>query len=97
MTLNRNIEILSTECFSGHFLTDSTRTSLIRSFGSDMKVGLSRDIKVICRGCFFESQNLHSLPFESGSKLTPIEARALYHCSFESIHISRYIAELELD
>jgi hypothetical protein len=82
---------------SGQFLTDSTGIALIRYFGSEETVKLNRDIEVICRSCFSSCSSVRSLTFESESKLTRIEAKALCYCRLTSIQISRHISELERD
>jgi hypothetical protein len=66
---------------SGHFLLDSTGTSVIRYFGSDSNVTLNREIETLGRGCFYACEFLTALNFESESRLTQIEPHALFRCS----------------
>jgi hypothetical protein len=66
---------------SGDFLTDLTGVRVIRYFGFDESVTLSRDIEVICEGCFSGCSSISSFTFESDSKLIRIEAEAFSWCS----------------
>jgi hypothetical protein len=83
---------------SGDFLVDFNRSSVIRYFGSDSRVTLSRDIKTIGTGCFSSCNMLCSLFFESGSKLSRIEGKAFTDCpSLKTIVIPQSIEELRND
>jgi hypothetical protein len=62
-------------------LVDFEGVTIVRYFGSDSSVRLSRDIGILGRGCFYHCISLSSLTFESGSKLTRIDANALHGCT----------------
>jgi hypothetical protein len=62
---------------SGNFLLDSEGRTAIRYCGHSRKVNLNRNVEILGTGCFFHCKPLSSLTFESGSRLTRIEARAL--------------------
>jgi hypothetical protein len=66
---------------SGNFLTDLNCTRVIRYFGFDHCITLSRDIEVICEGCFSYCSSISSFAFESDSRLIRIEAGAFSNCS----------------
>jgi hypothetical protein len=66
---------------SGDFLLDCDGTSLIRYFGFDRIVTLDAHIEILCSGALLDCQSISVLIFESGSKLTRFEAKALSGCS----------------
>jgi hypothetical protein len=83
---------------SGDFLVDFDCISVIRYFGTDPSVTLSRDIEILGTGCFSACRVLSSLSFESGSKLSRIEANAFSDClHLRSIVIPQSIQELRKD
>jgi hypothetical protein len=65
---------------SGRFLMDFEGTSIIRYFGWDKEVTVSRDVEVLGPKCFYECYYISSLTFEPGSKLRQIGRRALIYC-----------------
>jgi hypothetical protein len=65
---------------SGDFLLDLDGISVIRYFGSDQEITLSRHVKILGSGCFSYCRSLQTLTFEPGSKLTRIEDSALKSC-----------------
>jgi hypothetical protein len=67
--------------FSDHCLIGGEVRSVVRYFGSDSDVTLNREIEILSPNSFSRCNSISSLSFESGSKLTRIEARALSCCS----------------
>jgi hypothetical protein len=64
----------------GQFLLDFSGKSLIRYFGSDSSVCVSRQIEVFQDLCFFFCSEVHELSFEPGSLLREIRAKAFVYC-----------------
>jgi hypothetical protein len=60
----------------GDFLLDFDGVSVIRYFGSDSTVTLSNHIEILGQSSFDSCHSVCSLTFESGSRLTRIEANA---------------------
>jgi hypothetical protein len=72
---NRHLRI------SGNLLLDFEGICVIRYFGTDSTVILSRDIEILGPSSFQCCKSLSSLKFESGSKLRRIGAHALRGCA----------------
>jgi hypothetical protein len=72
---------------SGACLISSEAMSVIRYFGSDHNVILSREIEILGEGSFFFHKHISWLEFESGSRLTRIESMCFSKSSIRSICI----------
>jgi hypothetical protein len=73
---------------SGDLLVDFGETSLVRYFGTEAEVTVSREIEAISAECFSLCKSIVSVRFESGSKISMLGRSAFCLCDFqESIHI----------
>jgi hypothetical protein len=72
----------------GRFLMNGEGTSLVRYFGEDESVTISREIEIVCVGSFSFCDQIRKIDFESPSKVRVIESRAFEHClKLESISL----------
>jgi hypothetical protein len=66
---------------SGDFLLDRAGLCLIRYFGKERTITISREIEVLSKGSFHLCKSLRRLKFESESNLRSLEARAFQQCN----------------
>jgi hypothetical protein len=80
-----NVDFLSISIENGNerfvirddFLIDIVDHKLIRNLSSSPSVTIPRDIEILGSGCFSSCESLLSISFESNSRLTRIESKAL--------------------
>jgi hypothetical protein len=77
------------------FIVDSSNTRLIRYLGNETNIVIPRHIQILCSSCFFCSESLSSISFESHSELTHIESKAFFSSFIESITIPRRVQSLD--